>query len=480
MLTALLALVAAAGAQVVEAVPPHVRAVTVHACDRPRGCGEAEAAYAAHAAEHGLPFLSLDDVLAAGPEGGEARAAWDAAWAAVQVDELDLDDPDLSELDTAWQALAGLPLSMPAEVPWTLLLLRADRRLAAGDQVGARSDLAAAGSSSGWRVHDLPPLTEELRTLYLEAADARSPRRRTTLRVASEASPTTVFVDGEPVGIAPVEVELLAGWHRLSAERPGRAAAWVGTVDLPEGGVFQTTAEVVPEDASQALRSTLLAGTRDRFTDPVAIELLVDWARQRGLRWVRVVRVVRPDVTAREGDRAPEEVVEAPDRSTWHAHAAWIDVARGRYVSRGPGPGSMEVLADPERVRIGGHMGPEGLGGRMHASMEAVVLARVHPWVALDVRVGLLHSGQTYYLYENWSDENLYTVRLGARVGRSGGGPYGGLQADVIIPYALGGHALAGWELAPTSRWRVGLEGRVGATDVGVQGGVQLSLARRN
>ena len=139
----------------------------------------------------------------------------------------------------------------------------------------------------------------------------------------------------------------------------------------------------------------------------------------------------------------------------------------------------MEVHANPERFRVCGSVGGEMLAGRVHASLEAIFLSRLHPWVSVDLRVGLMHSGQTWYLYENWTDRNLYPVRLGARLSRSGGGPYLGAQADVIIPYALGGHLFGGYELAPSSRWRVGLEGRLGGTDKGLDGGLQLSLARR-
>lgn len=472
-----LALAAAfAHAQVVTAVPTGVRAVTVQVCDLPSGCPEALAAYASYADEALVPVLVLEDVLAAGPEGGEARAAWTEAWGKIQTDELDLAHPSLVEVEQAWTALALLPLTMPEEVPFTLLLLRGDRRLAKGNVEGAKEDMAAAATSSARRVTDLPPLSEAGLAAYLGAADARHLPGQAAISVMADVSEATVYLDGDAVGAAPIALPVLPGWHRVSVERPGRATAWVGTLMVPADGALEVRAELADEDASDALIATLVAGTQGKETDPIAVQGLVRWARQSGLDWVRIVRVIPA-----KGDAAnrPEERIEAADQSHWNAYATWLDVSRGRLVRHGPGPAALQVMADRERFRVGIGLGAEVLGARVHAAFDFCFLARITPWLAADVRVGLLHSGEEYYLYENWTDRNLYPLRVGARLGSSGGGPYGGLTGLVVVPYTVGGQAFLGWELAPSSRWRVGLEARGGWTDAGMAVGGLLSFARR-
>jgi hypothetical protein len=106
-------------------------------------------------------------------------------------------------------------------------------------------------------------------------------------------------------------------------------------------------------------------------------------------------------------------------------------------------------------------------------------MLRVRRLLAFELRVGLLRSPEPIYLYPGWSEHHLLPVSLGLRLGPDSAGPYASLQGFAAAPYALGGLARAGWELAPTTYWRVGIEAGGGLTDQGWLALGGLRLARR-
>ncbi|MFZ5478586.1 MAG: PEGA domain-containing protein [Myxococcota bacterium] len=451
-------LVAAALAQPVTAVPPGAEAVTVFLCARPDGCGDEWAAMSAHARAFGLPLLDFDVVAAAGPQGREALADFEAAMAPLRAGAA-----TPAQVDAARAALRALPYTVTNDDLFRVLLLS-----------GRHAD--AAGISAG-RVTDLPPLAEADLARYLDAAAASPPL--VTLRIEADAPAARVYVDGGPVGEAPVEVTVLEGWHRVSVERPGRATAWVGELTATGEAPLVVRAKVAGDDATAAIEAAVLAALRGQ---PPEAGSLVRWARNSGLAWVRFVEL------SRGGATPPEELVPAVDATAapWEARAVWLDVDTGRFVAHGPGPAALAAAADPARFRMGLALGflhleeiadTDSIPAHDHFVAEVAGTLRVVGPLAVEARVGLAHSAQPYYLDADWLDRNVYPVTLAARLGRDRG-PYATAGALVVVPYALGGQVMGGWAFAPAPAWRVGAEARGGFTDKGWLAGGAIVVAR--
>ena len=465
-------LVPAAQAQAVTAVPPGARAVTVMVCDQPDGCAEPFRVLSDHCAAQGIPLLDFDAVIEAGPAGGDARAALDEALAAAAQ------RPDLARLEAARQALRGTPLTLPREEVFSLWIRLGAARLAEGDAAGADLAFAAAVSSSGARVWDLPELSPEALDRYLALAGARGPSAH--LKVNADHPDATVFIDGQALGAAPQELSLAAGWHRISVERPGRRSAWVGEVQAPAGGRVELQAEIAADDGVAALESAVLGEILGTEAPVEVARRLSSWARTQGLGAVRFV-AMRPAGT---GAGVPEERLSSGDQA-WDLRAAWLDVSARRLHGRGPGPATLRAAADPDRFSLGLQLGyrrlqqqlPSGPDPHDHVDVELVGLALLRPGLALDARVSLWRAAQPYYLYEDWLAHDLVAVSPGLRwmPGRSGW--YLGGHGLVLIPVALGGEAFSGWTWRPTPRWRLGVEGRGGLTDQGAVFGGGLSAA---
>jgi hypothetical protein len=98
--------------------------------------------------------------------------------------------------------------------------------------------------------------------------------------------------------------------------------------------------------------------------------------------------------------------------------------------------------------------------------------------LAAELRLGIAHAAQRYYLDEDWLDTNVYPVSLAARLGNPRGGPYVSAGALVIVPYAVGGQVWAGWDLAPSYSWRIAPEIRAGFTDKGWLVGGEIVVTR--
>lgn len=462
---------AAALAQSVASVPPGAKAITVMVCDQPDGCVAPFQAMADHCAALGVPLLDFDDVASAGPGGGDARADLDLALAAA------LQKPDLAHLEAARGAMLRTPLTLPADEPFLLWLRLGAARHDEGDLQGADRAFAAAASTSGARVYDLPRLSPGALDRYLELASRRGEGAR--LLVSADHPGATVFIDGRTVGAAPVEVELAAGWHRVSVERAGRRTAWVGEVDAPAGRTLAVAAELVADDATAALEAAVIGVIAGAAAAPDLSHRLAGWARDQGLSTVRFVRLREPGAAG----RVPEERVAA-EGGLWDVDAAWLDVGSARFAPRGPGPATLRTAADPDRFTLGMQLGyvriqsslPVGPDPHDHVALEAVGLVKLGPTLALDVRAGLWRAAQPWYLYEDWLSHELVPVSAGLRWSPGRTGLYGGVQALAIVPLAAGGQLLGGWTWRPTPRWRVGLEARGGYTDQGPMGGAGLAV----
>jgi|GEM_PF-3478371 len=469
-------LVPSARAQSVSAVPAGVRAVTVMVCDQPDGCAEAFQALSDHCAGQGIPLLDFDEVAAAGPGGGDARAALDAALAAADA------HPDLAHLQVAREALRDTPLTILPDELFRLWLRLGDARLKAGDTAGvdaggAAHAFAAAASTSGDQVYNLPPLSAAGLDAYLQAAEQRP--APAVLEISADHEAATVFVDGRPAGVAPVQVEVQPGWHRLSVERPGRRTAWVGEVDASPDRHLVIRAELDRDDAPVSLEAAVIGAIHGAQAPPDVARNLAAWARLQGLARVRFVELSPPKASG----RVPEERVHTRD-GMWDLHSVWLDVSADRLETQGPGLLTLRQDADPERFTMGVQLGyhrlqqtlPTGADPHDHLDLELVGLVKVAPTVAIDVRLGLWHAAQPYYLYRDWLAHEVVPVSAGLRWAPGhnrlqGGGFYLGAHALAVVPLALGGEAFAGWTWKPTPRWRLGLEAEGGYTDQGPVGG---------
>ena len=230
----------------------------------------------------------------------------------------------------------------------------------------------------------------------------------------------------------------------------------------------------------------VVAARRGNTAPDAVTDELADWGRANGLAWVRFVEL-RPAGAA--DATVPEERIPDIDASKpgWEVHTVYLDVARRRLVEHGPGPAAMVVAGDPDRFRLGVSLGylrvqelhdTDSIPAHDHVTAEIAAQLRILPILAIDARLGLAHSAQPYYLDEDWLDTNVYPVSVGARIGRATGGPYAVVDALVVVPYALGGQVLAGWDLAPSTSWRLAPELRVGMTDKGWLAGGGLVVTR--
>lgn len=461
---------APASAQPMEEVPLGARAVSVLLCDEPGGCPAARSAIAAASAEGGAPLLDFDTVAAAGPAGAAASARYAAALEGLEgLDRA----PAIGALFEAREALRALPFTTDDEEPARILLLLADRRRAAGDLVGADADLRAAAASTGGRATDLPPLSPATLSRYLElAAEGGTPA---VVELGADVEDARLFVDGHRVEAGPIE--LRPGWHRLSAERPGRRTAWTAELQAPAGARLSVTAELHGDDGAAALEAAVLGALRGQEPPAAVAETLADWGAANGLRWVRFVHL-RPLPSAAEA--TPGERLEAPDGSAWALSPLWLDVERRRFVHPGPGVAILSEAPGPQRFRLGAGLGYLYLEPRHHVVFEVQALYRLRPPLSVELRLGAMRTGQPYYLYPGWVDTHVYPASLGLRAGSAEGGPWAGLALLAVVPYATGGLGRAGWDFAPTPWWRIGLEAQGGWSDHGPLLGGSLHLARRS
>lgn len=477
----LLVTIGPAHAAVVNAVPPGVSSVTVMACEQPQGCVPELRAMAAHLDSLGLPLLDFGAVVDAGPGGGLARRRYDKAMSAAAR------SPTLANLQAARDAMRELPVTLPADDVFTLLLQLGAAELYSGDSTAADSAFEAAVSSSDGRVVNLPAMTDAALSRYLYLASA--PARVRDMTLSSDVA-GQVYVDGKrmgdtPGGGVPTTLSVRAGWHRVSVERPGRRSAWVVEVDDAAGAVgVPLRAEIAGDDGAGFLGTAIEGALRGVAPPADAGEQLATWARSQGLRWVRFVTLAAPG----EGDGRglPEESFEDAEHNTWYVYATWLDVGTGRF-GKGPGPASLRIGGSPDRLRLGVGVGytrmqpvtPE-YGAHDHVDVDLTVRWRLVGAWSIDGRVGLMRSAQLYYLREGVFEHDVYPVAVGMRYGDRGhgaSGPYIGAHALVIVPLTEGGELFFGYEVAPTWRWRVGIEVRAGMTVDGVVGGAGLTFA---
>lgn len=443
LLPLLLPLLASVGAhaQPVSAVPPGATAVTVMLCARADACAPEWTALAAHMTAARLPLLDFDTVAVEGPAGKAELDRFEAAMAPIRRGE-----PSPGAL----AMLDGVPFTVTRDDLFRLMLLS--------------GHLDRAASVSDRRVYDLPPMPDV--AAYLDVA-ARPAEARATLEVSADAPGARILVDGEAVGEAPRSVAVSAGWHRVTVERTGRRTAWVGRIDAPPGGTLRIAARVADDDGRAGLEAAVIGARHGTDASGAALATLSEWAVANGLRWVRFVELG-------SGPDAPEERIPGDHE----VRAVYLDVPARRFTTAGPGPAALRVAADPERFRLGVSVGYLRLGPRDHVAIDIATLFRLRPALSLDLRVGLAHSAQDYYLYEDWIDRQVYPLAVGARLGRASG-PWVTAAALAVIPYALGGEVKAGWDFAPSPTWRITPEARVGGTDKGWLGGAGLTVTRR-
>lgn len=449
--------IALAYAQSVSTVPAGARAVTVYVCER--DCEPGWRALAAWSNTLRLPTMDFDQVAIAARD--TRLDAYDAAMLPVRA-------------GTVTEAQVAIAVAAAEACPYTLpnddLVAIAFAGAAAAPETAQRSIwLERAATWSERRSYNLPKLPDAVLAEYLDlvAAPAKPTAR---VRVETDVPVASLFVDGRPVASLPAEIELSLGEHRLTVERPGRRTAWVGNLVLI--GDLALRPELAGDDSNAALERIVLAALDDVPAPAAEVSTLTRWARDEGLEWVRFVSLAH---------RGNDEIIADPDptRLSWRVRDVYLDVARGRLAASGPGTNAMIAAADVERFRIGAVAGYLQLAPRDHVTIDLAASYRLTPLLSADVRLGLAHSAQPYYLYEDWIDSSVYPVSVGARVSKAEGGPFVGAAALAVIPYAVGGELRAGWEFAPSFGMRVTVEARGGWTDHGGLAGVGVGVASR-
>jgi hypothetical protein len=511
----LLALLPVALAQPVTAVPPGAAAVTVFVCPRADGCTPEWRALAAYMRAVSLPVLDFDSVAAASGGGRDALDRFEAAMAPLRAGvpasgttpapakgSHKKAGPD----GDALAALRALPFTVPA-ADLFLAQLQAGARLFPSAE--ADRALAAAASVSGRRVYDLPPLPPDVLARYLDLATAPAVPPGELVVVPDIAS-ARVYVDGARFEGGAVS----AGWHRVSVERPGRLTAWAASVEVASGRTSRVEASVAADDSAVDLEAAVLAARTGSPPPAEVTRVLQGWARANGLDQVRFVELLPParsggaatgtaatgtaatgtaatgtaGASAHGGPEVPEEHLEDedPTKPGWDVATVYLDVAAGRFGPHGPGPAALLVAADPDRFRLGLSLGylhgqefvdTDGFPAHDHVTVEIAGQVRIARSLSLDVRAGLAHAAQIYYLDADWQDRNVYPVSAGLHLGQHG--PYAVASALAIVPYALGGELRVGWDLAPSASWRLAPELRAGVTDRGWLAGAAVVMTRR-
>jgi hypothetical protein len=451
-------------------VPPGTRTATVLLCDRGDGCPQEAWALGAHSRARGSALLDFDALMLQGPGGHDASERWREAQERRRG--------SLEAALEAREALRALPFTVAPGDLFLLWIELAAAQERAGLPADAERSLAAAASCSGGRVHDLPALPDPLLARYFDAAErvARGSAAPGSLTVRASGG-GQVFVDGRLVGSAPVEVGLPPGWHRVTVEAPGSRAAWSGEIELQAERALLLEADTAPTLGVGALEASLLGATRGQLPELGDLEPLLRWARARELRWVRFAALY----PAAGFPPGVVEIIDDPDpeHPGWAVRDVWLDVRAGRLCPRSEVPAAAASASRPMRFRVGLQASYARLDPRPGLLVELETLLRVRRLLAFELRVGLLRSPEPIYLYPGWSEHNLLPVSLGLRLGPDSAGPYASLQGFAAAPYALGGLARAGWELAPTTYWRVGIEAGGGLTDQGWLALGGLRLARR-
>jgi len=410
-------------------------------CTRAEGCPEEQHILAAWADRLGAAVVPLEALTAAALAGGD----------------------DLARLRDAppEQALAllpELPLTLSPDALFELTLTLGEARLAVGD-AGAGAAFAMAASSSDARMADLPRLSAAALSAYADAAEAAS--GSATLTLTADAPQARLFIDGALAGEAPLEVPLREGWHRISVEWPDRRRAWTAEVTAADGERLRLAATRPSEDHPGAVAAAAAASLRGAPLPPELSAALTDWAGARGARLL-LVEVQAASDANNTGDDLSGERFEDERGGAWSLSTLSLD--GGGWTVASP--------RSPTALAWGFAAGPVLLGGGGAASVDGE-LRLVRERVDWTVRLGVLQLSEPLWLYETRSASALPTVALGPLVGRERG-PYGGLMALAIAPYALGGQGVLGWGFTPAPGRRLALEARAGATDKGWLTGASL------
>lgn len=442
-------------AQTVADVPAGARAVTVYACAK--DCEAGWHALSAWSNTLRLPVLDFEQVAVSARD--DRLTTFEAAMVPIRAA-----NATVEQILHAERAMSDCPYTISSEDLFLLAMASASSGMYAIN----REALLRAANAGERRTYNLPALPENVLAAYLDIASA--PTDLIPVTVTADTGVASIFVDGHPAGVAPETLQLPAGPHRITIERPGRRTAWVAGIDLRQPSAIH--APVASDDSNAALERTVLVAMNNVEVPAAEVEALVRWARDEELEWVRFVSL---------GSHGSDEMIPDPDpaKPSWRVVDAYLDVVRGRLVAEGPGTNAMIAAADIERFRVGAKAGYLHLAPRDHVTVDFAAAYRVSRSLVIDLRLGIAHSAQPYYLYDDWIDAQVYPLSLGIRVGDAQGGPYAGLAALAVIPFALGGEGRFGWEFAPSFGWRVSVEANAGATDKGFVAGLGVGVASR-
>ena len=213
-----------------------------------------------------------------------ALAAARLAWETGRVDEA------AHQLDEAERAVADLSGTIAQQPLFDLYFLRGAVAILAEDKAAA-SWLARAAAVAWNRTVVLPAQDGPVATAYRDAQHRIMHAKPGKITLAAAERGATWSLDGVEVGAQGGTFTVLPGTHRLVAYVPGKARAWVSTVDVQPEQLVTLVAAFPPEMAIDSLGDALRVAAAGAELDPLAALVLRVWRDERGVREVRVFYV---------------------------------------------------------------------------------------------------------------------------------------------------------------------------------------------
>lgn len=116
-----------------------------------------------------------------------------------------------------------------------------------------------------------------------------------TLTVESALPDAEIFLDGVPLGPAPVEVRAFPGRHRLTATQGPTTMTWKKDLYIRAGEAAQAQARFDRSSDAAWVYDQLVLALSFRTMDPAVATLLADWARQQNVTLIRLAEAERLD-----------------------------------------------------------------------------------------------------------------------------------------------------------------------------------------
>jgi hypothetical protein len=319
---------AGADAGLVTSVPAGVTEVVVLLCPDIDTCGEEMWFLVDQDRYLRSSVLLLDSILEADSGNWQAGRRQDEAFAAAlerargeaRAGRWSTVDAAISDAEQALKSWDG---PVENQALFDLYYLRGASRLAQGGEPGISFEQAAAAA---WNRSVAPTLeAPSAVAAYYAAVDALVAQESCVLRLEASLPGTRYALDGVPLGAGPLELRVLPGRHRLTAEQADTPFRWKQDLVLPAGRERSARASFTRvADSAWVLAQALAALESGELAPPVG-DLLSAWAVRSNVHAIELVEV-RP-----KGGRPAVGAVPA---AAGVAHANDYDLVRARYEPR--------------------------------------------------------------------------------------------------------------------------------------------------